>query len=391
MIKRGTILALSLGILSCLVTRAGSIQSKQTAKVDPGFRLHAVNSDSEFEAATAFDVNKDGKLDIYCGGYWYEAPSWKKHFVRDVPSVDQYYVDFAAIPIDLDGDGWIDVVSAAWHNESVFWIQNPGRWDIPFKVYPVDKPGFMETAISVDINGDGQGDILPNVVGTSPAWYEYRQDPMTPQKVRWTKHTLPPDMGGHGIGAGDINGDGRCDLIGPQGWLEQKADTTAPWNWHPEFQLGDRVSVPVLVMDVDADGDADLVYGMAHDYGLYWLEQMKDSAGKRAWEKHLIDREWSQVHFLLLADLNGDGQPEVVTGKRYHAHNGRDPGEEDPLGIYAYQYDGSRHQWNRRIISSGGPVGFGINTVAADVDSDGDLDLIAPGKSGLYYLENLRK
>jgi hypothetical protein len=149
-------------------------------------------------------------------------------------------------------------------------------------------------------------------------------------------------------------------------------------------------STPVLVLDVDGDGDNDLVYGMAHDYGMYWLEQEQDATGRRAWSRHEIDLSWSQVHFLLLADLDNDGRNEIVTGKRYRAHD-IDPGVNDPKCIYDYTFDRKQRRWHRHTISAGGPAALGINSMAADLDGDGDLDLIAPGKSGLYLFENLLK
>jgi FG-GAP-like repeat len=89
---------------------------------------------------------------------------------------------------------------------------------------------------------------------------------------------------------------------------------------------------------VNGDKLPDLVTSAAHDYGIFWFEQAKTPKGERNWVKHVIDNSWSQAHALTLADLNGDGRPELITGKRYMAHNGRDPGEREPLGVYWYEY-----------------------------------------------------
>ncbi len=355
------------------------------AKVGKGFKLHVINADSRFEAAGILDVNRDGKLDILSGGFWYEAPDWKKHFVREIKEEGNYFYDFANLPMDVDGDGWTDTVGAAWHNKMVYWVRNPGKTDEPWQVFEIDTPGNMETALAVDINGDGQPDILPNIMSEA-AWYEFHRDAAAPQKVRWEKHALPKEAAGHGNGAGDVNKDGRCDVIAPRGWVEQ---TTGGWQWHPEFDLG-SASIPVLVHDVDGDGDSDIIYGFGHNYGLFWLEQTKNG-DQRAWEKHLIDDSWSQPHFMLMADLDKDGKDELLTGKRYYAHNGNDPGENDPRCVYYYDFDGSTKKWTRHVVHEGGTVAFGINTGVADLDGDGDLDIVAPGKSGLYLIENLVK
>ncbi len=350
-----------------------------------GFRLHAINADSRFEAAGVLDVNRDGRLDILCGGFWYEAPDWEQHFVRAIKEEGGYYYDFANLPMDVDGDGWTDTVGAAWHNKMVYWVRNPGTSGGAWEVFEIDTPGNMETVLAFDINGDGRLDILPNIMSQA-AWYEFHPDASAPQKVRWEKHPLPQEAAGHGLGAGDVNKDGRCDVVTPRGWLEQ---TAGGWQWHPEFELG-HASIPILVHDVENDGDSDIIWGLGHNYGLFWLEQTAEG-GRRAWQKHPIDDSWSQPHFMLMADLDNDGKDELVTGKRYHAHNGKDPGGNDPRCVYYYDFDAAAKKWTRHTMHEGGQVAFGINTAAVDIDGDGDIDVVAPGKSGLYLFENVIK
>src|SRR5207245_713119 len=154
------------------------------------------------------------------------------------------------------------------------------------------------------------------------------------------------------------------------------------WIWHPDFELHHDCSIPILVFDVDGDGDNDIVYGRGHNVGLYWLEQVRpakkpgtsDASQPITWVRHAIDTSWSQVHSLLLADLDNDGRPEVIAGKRYLGHDGRDPGEYDPLCIYAYSFQRHTRTWRRQVISAGGKAAFGLDPKAVDVDGDGDVD-----------------
>lgn len=353
------------------------------------FEKHVINADSKYEAATIVDLNNDGQKDIFCGSYWYQAPNWQKHFVRNIREESEYFVDFAAFPVDVDGDGWTDIIGASWHDRDVYWLKNPGDENTEWPFFRVDQPGNIETLLTADVNGDGKMDILPNAV-RALVWYEYQKDPFAENGVKWIKHQLQNSAAGHGLGAGDINGDGRTDVVVPTGWLEQPENINNEWSLHRDFELT-RASIPILVFDVDDDDDADLIWGIGHGYGVYWMEQALDAAGKRVWKQREIDVEWSQAHYPLLADVNMDGKLELVTGKRFRSHNGHDPGGSDPLCVYYYKYNSPNKKWDRFVINDDGNVGFGIFTAAEDIDGDGDVDILCPGKSGLYLMENLIK
>jgi hypothetical protein len=356
---------------------------------DLQFRLHVINSNSTYEACAVMDVNKDGKLDIVCGGFWYAALDWKSHWVRDVeklgnpPDFDGY----SHLEMDVNRDSWTDLVVANWRSRSIYWLEHPGAALGEWKKRMIAEPGNMETARLYDINGDGRPDVLPRG-GTFSAWWELQPgDPGAEPK--WVRHDLPRAASGHGGGFGDINGDGRGDIIGPNGWLEAPVDRRSTnWIWHPEFSLG-QASIPVIVADVDGDGDADLVWSLGHDYGVFWLEQTKEN-GQRAWKKHPIDDSWSVGHSPMWVDLDKNGISEFVVGKRYRAHGLNDPGALDPQVIYRYEFDKAAGKWNRFAIqAAGGPAGGGLDPRAVDLDADGDLDLVLPGRSGLYWYENL--
>jgi hypothetical protein len=262
----------------------------------------------------------------------------------------------------------------------------------------------------VDLSGDGVPDVLPNTVNVV-VWYEVVKKG-DGKGVELKKHDLGSQAAGHGVGSGDVNGDGHTDLLTLKGWFEAPADPARDtWAWHPEWQVG-AAGIQMLSRDVDGDGLSDVVYGMGHDYGLFWLRQGKGRNGERSWEKLTIDDSVASVHTLLWADIDGDGRAlELVTGKRVYAHE-VEPGATDGSLIAWYHFDAGTKNWVRHVIFKGEPAqnapkaaagrlalkdfpagtaGTGLQLSAIDIDRDGDVDLVCPGKSGLYLFENLTK
>lgn len=380
--KYGSMTLVVLGVFS--ITR---FMEAQTDSYQDLFKLHVINIQSIFSSCAVFDIDQDGDTDIISGAFWYEAPDWKKHFVADVEVIQGRPDGYSHLPMDVNRDGWTDIVHCNFRSKSIYWLEHPGALPGEWKKHVVDEPGAMETGRLYDINRDGQLDILPNGWYFN-AWYE-----LAPAKngehPRFIRHEIGEEGAGHGNGFGDLNGDGRGDYVGIKGWYEAPEDpVTSTWIWHPDFDLG-RTSIPIIVADVDADGDSDLIYAQGHDYGIYWEEQVANDRGEMAWTKHLIDSSWSQGHSPLWVDLDQNGVMEFVDGKRFWSHEGRDPGARDPLVIYSYEFDPAAKTFRRRTIQENGPAGFGLDPKAEDLDGDGDLDLVLPGRSGLYWYENL--
>jgi hypothetical protein len=222
----------------------------------------------------------------------------------------------------------------------------------------------------------------------------------------------PENVGvSHGSGIGDINGDGRNDVVTTSGWFEAPPHPTQePWIWHPDYQFsaygaGGRpggAGLPILVTDVNGDGLNDIIMGSDHGYGLAWYEQKMDG-GKRTFLEHWVETDYPTIHTMALADLDGDGKPELITGKQLFAHNGGDVGAFEPVFVFYYKF--SQGRFERHIVSYSyltpyfGPgsenrpppndvVGLGMRLQVADMDGDGRPDIIIPCKTGLYIFYN---
>ncbi len=375
---------------------------------EPAFQQHAIDAKSPFEAAGALDVDGDGKLDVVCGERWFKGPEFRQSFpVREVQKVGTYYNCFANLPYDVNADGKMDYVTVSYFGKNVGWVENPGAAGKPWTYHEIDLPGTSEAAWAIDLTGDGRPEVLPNPTNVV-VFYELKNPG---PNATWKKYDFGTEAAGHGVGTGDINADGRLDLLTPKGWFEAPENPAeGKWAWHPEWDLG-ATGIQILGRDVTGDGRTDVMWGMGHNRGFYWIEQGEPSAdGRRTWGKpQVIDDKPSSVHTQLWADLNGDGKDdELITGKRVYAHE-VEPGDVEASIVAYYRYDPKAKKWDRHVIFEGSPAtppadpkdrdaqkdfppgtaGTGLQMTATDLDGDGDVDLLCPGKSGLYWFENL--
>jgi FG-GAP-like repeat len=404
---------MNLRLATMLLVAGGAALSVSAVRPpDIPFRIRMLDGGASETAAVA-DINKDGRPDIVSGENWYQGPEWTRHPFRELNFTSNYIDNFSDLPVDVDGDGYPDLVSVTWFAKKISWWRNPGKGSGPWIEAEVDSGFPVEFALLVDLDNDGKAFELlpqPGTTQTPLAWYEARAG-------KWIKHVVSSQSYGHGIGAGDVNKDGRMDILTPRGWAEAPADPrTGPWTFHPDWETvnvtppaapaapGASPPVPrttdlgfMHVADINGDGRNDVIAAAGHDYGVFWYEQ--GEGGK--FTRRSIDAAWSQGHASTLVDLNGDGQLDFVTGKRFMAHNGSDPGEREPLGVYWFEHKPGTAaagtagnpgvEWIRHIIDFGGRMGGGMQIPVVDLDGDGDLDVICAGKSGLFLAENLSK
>ena len=344
------------------------------------------------EACAVADIDGDGRLDIISGEHWYAAPDWRKHRHRNVLYWNNYYDDFSDLPLDVDADGDPDIISVGWGEKKVSWFENPGKTGAGiWKERVIDSGHPVEFAFLVDLDNDGKRDeVLPQYGGGPPGYTAWYEPTGAGAEVEWRRVIVSDRKHGHGIGAGDVNGDGRNDILTKEGWLEAPTDPRTPgWVFHADYSLEEHVGF-LHVFDVDEDGLNDIVAPYAHDYGIFWLRRRGTTDDGAKFERKTIDDAWSQAHALTAADLSGDGFPELITGKRLYAHNGHDPGGRETLGLYWYErvHNGRQWEWVRHILSYGGRVGGGMQIPVVDLDGDGDLDIVTAGKGGLFLFEN---
>ncbi|QEE29198.1 DUF1080 domain-containing protein [Terriglobus albidus] len=387
-----------------------SVKVRDEEKVGPHFRKQRLSDFYYSWGTAAADFNKDGVLDVVSGPYIYYGPDYRKS--REIyyafPSnpltefASDSTMEFAA---DFDGDGWPDVLTVNFGGGpgAQLYINPKGehrRW----QKYAVGTGVQSEIALLRDIDGDGK----PELVYSGAGHVRYaKPDPAKPTE-KWIVHDIS-DAGygvAHGIGVGDINGDGRIDVLNPYGWWEQPAAgaDSGPWTYHPaafaQFGRGLMGGSVMAVYDVNGDGKNDVVTSLnAHGWGLAWYEQKRDSAGKISFTEHMVMNDqsaknaggvaFSELHGTSYADVDGDGIPDFIAGKRYFSHldTNIDP---DPRGAPVLYW----YKTVRNPKAAGGAElvpelidthsGVGSDVLAVDLNHDGAIDVITSTRFGTF-------
>ncbi len=359
------------------------------------FTKHVLTNDFLSEGVAVADVNKDGKPDIIAGAYWFEAPNWTKHAISaDGPfnPSNNYSNSFLDYAMDVDQDGWVDMIRFGWPGEEVVWYENPKNKPGLWVMHTIQSHVGIESPALVDIDGDGRLDLLCNSPEEKAMiWFK---SPTKKGDTTWTKYyiykgdDIPTGRYTHGLGVGDMNGDGRPDVLVTQGWWETPKDPTQPnWVFH-KADLGPDCA-QMYVYDVNGDGNVDVISSSSHNYGIWWHEQVKDAAGNVTWKLHEIYKGFSESHSLAFTDINGDGHPDLVTGKRYFAENGRDTGSYEPSVIYWFEFKpGKNPTWIPHQIDDNS--GVGLEVLVKDMNKDGLPDIVVSNKKGVFWFEQKR-
>ncbi len=384
----------------------------QPEQVSTKFRMQQVNEFYYSWGPAVADFNRDGTPDIVAGPYYYLGPQYttaREIYIGGTIDPGTQYFNGLQYAYDFTGDGWPDVLNAVFQRPAILYVNPKGesrRWD----TYTVTDRMSCEFMLLKDVDADGKLEFL--FKDSENRFVYSKPDPANPTGL-WTKHAIsePGPWANHGMGVGDVNGDGRVDFLNAFGWWAQPdrpSSGTSTWNYHPaafgRWTRSGPGGAEMAVYDVNGDGLNDVVTSLqAHGLGLSWFEQKKAADGSRSFVEHPIMTDFStknaggvmfsQLHGATYADVDGDGLQDFITGKRFWSHLDTfiDPDPHGPPVLYVYRTVRNPKapggaEFVPELIHNRSGVGSHLSVV--DLDRDGNAEIITSTKRGTYIFWN---
>ncbi len=392
------------------------------------WKRQQLHGDFYSEGAAIGDINGDGKPDVVAGPFWWEGPAFEKKHAYYEPklfSINGYSDNFFAYVHDFNADKRNDILilgfpgkearlylnvarnsdsaSGVKSNNSVSENRATEYWPMHLVADVVDN----ESPVFTDITGDGRPEIVCSSGGKfgwfAPNWEKPTEKwPFVPvtDDLKVAKFT-------HGLGVGDVNGDGKLDLLEARRWWENPTTNEEPGTTNftqHNFAAGVGGGAQMFAYDFDGNGTQDVFTALAaHRYGVaVFLQTKNQKPGTANWNRVMLASEqpqdndygivFSQPHAAFLADIDGDGVKDIVTGKRYWAHNGHDPDERGHRVIYWYQTkrDGKGGvDFVPHLVDA--ESGVGVDVQVGDVNGDKLPDIVVGNKAGVFILTQERK